>query len=64
MNYLIEWSGLFPQLYQGEILNDDRHGFGIQVFMNQSVYVGNWENGQANGIGKIYGRWWIGKMGG
>lgn len=54
MNFLIEHSGLLNELYRGDSNDHFRHGFGIQIFMNQAVFVGYWEKNQANGIGKLF----------
>lgn len=53
MNYLVDYSGLTWALYQGESVGQQRNGFGIQIFMNQAVYVGHWEENKADGIGLL-----------
>jgi hypothetical protein len=38
--------------YEGEYLNDKKHGFGIFTFKDGRVYEGEWENGKQHGRGK------------
>jgi len=44
MNHLVKKEkGLFSnELYKGQLLNDKRNGFGLQLFPNGSVYIGKW----------------------
>ncbi len=45
---------LHINLYRGKLsAAGDRQGFGVQLFPNGCVYVGQWENNQANGTGKL-----------
>ena len=39
------------KLYQGEIKNSQRNGFGIQIFGNGCLYIGFFSKNQANGKG-------------
>ncbi len=40
-------------LYKGEILNQKRNGFGIQLFPNGCFYAGFWKSNRASGKGKL-----------
>ncbi|CAD8174233.1 unnamed protein product [Paramecium octaurelia] len=40
--------------YQGEILNDKRHGKGTYKFASGNRYEGEWKNHQKHGKGKLY----------
>lgn len=42
-------------LYLGQVNNkNERHGYGIYAFKNNSGYYGNWENNKKNGFGITY----------
>ncbi|CAD8088086.1 unnamed protein product [Paramecium sonneborni] len=40
--------------YQGEVLNDKRHGQGTYKFISGNRYEGEWKNHQKHGKGKLY----------
>ena len=40
--------------YEGEWMNGERDGYGIQQWADGSRYEGEWRNGKANGEGKLY----------
>ncbi|CAD8066258.1 unnamed protein product [Paramecium sonneborni] len=40
--------------YQGEVLNDKRHGKGTYKFASGNRYEGQWKNHQKHGKGKLY----------
>jgi hypothetical protein len=40
-------------IYEGEFLNNKKHGLGKQIFANGDVYEGHWENGLMEGKGKL-----------
>ncbi len=41
--------------YDGELLNQNRHGFGTYNYKNNNTeYRGRWENGERNGVGIIF----------
>ena len=37
--------------YQGEYLNDKKHGFGVFEWSDDKVYTGYWANGKQHGPG-------------
>lgn len=53
MKRLIYFSDLHSKLYQGGTDKEKRNGFGIQLFLSKSVYLGNWAADQANGAGMM-----------
>ena len=52
----MDGKGLFSwpdgRKYDGEYLNDKKHGFGIFTFKDGRVYEGEWENGKQHGRGR------------
>ena len=38
-------------IYKGYLLNDMRHGTGVQVFPDKAKYKGEWRENKANGYG-------------
>lgn len=53
MKQLIRYGDLLPSLYFGDKQNGKRQGFGVQFFLSQNLYIGEWFQDQAEGIGKI-----------
>ena len=41
-------------LYEGEWLNDQKHGFGREILIDGSYYLGRFENGKRNGQGTFF----------
>ena len=41
-------------IYEGELKNNKREGFGKCIYENTITYIGQWSNDQINGKGKIY----------
>lgn len=41
-------------VYKGYLLNEMRHGPGVQVWPDQAKYEGEWRNNKANGKGKFW----------
>ena len=41
-------------IYEGELKNKKREGFGKCIYENKNYYIGQWLNDQINGKGKIY----------
>jgi len=41
-------------IYEGEWLNGQRDGNGSQTWQDQSKFVGEWKDNQANGKGTLY----------
>ena len=39
-------------IYEGEIKNNNYHGFGIKYYEDGSIYNGNWINNFKNGYGE------------
>lgn len=39
--------------YKGEIVDEKRNGFGLQLFPNGCYYIGFWKNNEANGYGRL-----------
>jgi hypothetical protein len=37
------------RVYEGEWLNDKRHGMGFEKYKNTNEYIGHFERGKANG---------------
>ena len=40
-------------VYRGQMKNEMRHGFGIQIWPDGAKYEGFWDNGKATGKGKF-----------
>ncbi len=40
-------------IYEGEMQNNRKHGFGKQLFTNGSLYEGKWKDGFMDGFGKL-----------
>lgn len=38
--------------YTGQWKDDQRHGYGVQIWIDGSKYEGNWKNNKARGKGK------------
>ena len=53
MNYLALFSGTVKELSHSTQNNSMEACFVVQLFMNEAVYVGEWRNKKANGIGKL-----------
>ena len=39
--------------YRGQIIKNQRQGFGLQLFLNGCFYIGFWEKNKAHGYGKL-----------
>lgn len=37
--------------YEGELINDVRHGYGVYYYPSGNIFIGQWENGLRNGKG-------------
>jgi hypothetical protein len=44
--------GRHPQRYDGEWVDDQKHGWGIMTFASGDVYEGNWRHDKKDGFGK------------
>ena len=42
--------------YEGEWLDDKRHGKGVMIYAEGNKYVGEWQNDMCHGQGKYYYR--------
>jgi hypothetical protein len=42
--------------YEGEYLDDKKHGYGIYIWADGRVYEGNWNRGKQHGLGKYKSR--------
>jgi hypothetical protein len=40
-------------IYEGDILNGQKHGFGKMIHKNGDIYEGHWKNNKKDGIGKM-----------
>jgi hypothetical protein len=40
------------ELYEGDYVNDLKHGFGKYTFSDGKIYEGEWKNGNWDGKGK------------
>ena len=40
-------------IYEGNWLNNMKHGFGKQIFINGDVYTGEWKDGMMDGEGTL-----------
>jgi hypothetical protein len=54
MQELVKFSGLLNQLYRGEYSENQRDGFGIQLFTSGFCYSGEWSQNRAHGLGKLF----------
>ena len=41
-------------MYEGEYLNDNKHGFGIYTWADGKQYIGEWYEGKQHGNVYIY----------
>jgi hypothetical protein len=53
MQALVDNGTLIPSLYQGSKIGEMRNGLGIQLFLNQSFYTGEWKDDRSNGSGVL-----------
>ena len=53
MQFLVEKAGLFNEYYRGELVDNKRSGYGIQLFPNGAKFIGNWKDDKANGFGRL-----------
>ncbi|GMI11168.1 hypothetical protein TrVE_jg4502 [Triparma verrucosa] len=42
------------EIYEGELLNSQRHGFGVFVYKNGHIYEGSWRKNLEHGSGTIF----------
>lgn len=53
MYHLVKLAGLELELYNGDMVDGKREGFGTQIFPNGYKYTGEWKKNLAHGKGKL-----------
>ncbi len=48
------WFGVRPLVLSGPLAGDSQNGFGVYVWIDGSIYIGNWKNGVYHGQGSRY----------
>jgi len=51
MQFLVDKAGLDNWHYRGDLKDNKRDGYGIQLFPNGAKFIGNWKKDKACGFG-------------